>query len=674
MRPSTWGIALTAVLVPAISAWNECQFPKVDFFAIDEGVGISYTYALAAMNGKMYSGGYTKGNFAFVGVKATGDDINPVPTATLWGTTTSNIQNLYIAEVSADGQMTQGWHFPGSVIQEGELGHGPQTNSIDAASGMHKMQDNAHIAVKGGFKGKLGFPDGSEFSIAGRANTWDQVPFVMKLDVSKTQGIGTGTTGWAKTMDDNYPGGASINSVDGDASGDMILSMKGCSGSNATTEESSGCKYYLKKLAAANGAELWSKEVPKQLSSCRVLATDGATFCMFSVAADATYDFGDSITLTGTDSKIGVVKFNSAGTALWAAETASGSGSDLSVNDDGTLLAVIGSTGGYGGQAFVSRIDTSSSNEGNVLFTDMGSFGTHGFRGVEVTADPSAALQEISVFGQVTGAVTITDTTGASTTLRSRGSYEVFVAAYDATTGAGKYAMDGGGDDMEYFFAFARDPVTDDLYVGGTSRSPNIEWGNVRRNNPMATGDTSSPVGSSKAFTVKLKTHLMDQTLPSCLSSCASNTWTVKAGSCYIDHYCYSDGDAAPYAGAECMKCTESVSQTAWDGPHDVGTTACHIGGKCYASGDVRMVSSGWRSSPSPCEVCVPTAAGDAWSLPTTHAMIDGTCTAKTWAHYAAEAGWIEPSCGASSGRRLEESAHSPARRVVAWEAQDDDE
>ena len=97
MRPSTWGIALTAVLVPAISAWNECQFPKVDFFAIDEGVGISYTYALAAMNGKMYSGGYTKGNFAFVGVKETGDDINPVPTATLWGTTTSNIQNLYIA-------------------------------------------------------------------------------------------------------------------------------------------------------------------------------------------------------------------------------------------------------------------------------------------------------------------------------------------------------------------------------------------------------------------------------------------------------------------------------------------------------------------------------------------------------------------------------------------------
>tara|TARA_B100000795_G_scaffold266777_1_gene250517 strand:- start:1103 stop:1240 length:138 start_codon:yes stop_codon:yes gene_type:complete len=43
------------------------------------------------MNGKLYSGGYTKGNFAFVGV-TDGADVNPVPSATLWGDTTSNTQ------------------------------------------------------------------------------------------------------------------------------------------------------------------------------------------------------------------------------------------------------------------------------------------------------------------------------------------------------------------------------------------------------------------------------------------------------------------------------------------------------------------------------------------------------------------------------------------------------
>ena len=38
--------------------------------------------ANAAMGGKLYSGGYTKGNFAFVGV-TDGADVNPVPSATL---------------------------------------------------------------------------------------------------------------------------------------------------------------------------------------------------------------------------------------------------------------------------------------------------------------------------------------------------------------------------------------------------------------------------------------------------------------------------------------------------------------------------------------------------------------------------------------------------------------
>ena len=84
-------IACLVLCLSAASAWNECAFPDVPWFALDEGVGTSYAYAVAAMNGNMYSAGYTKGNFAFVGV-TDGADVNPVPSATLWGDTASDAQ------------------------------------------------------------------------------------------------------------------------------------------------------------------------------------------------------------------------------------------------------------------------------------------------------------------------------------------------------------------------------------------------------------------------------------------------------------------------------------------------------------------------------------------------------------------------------------------------------
>ena len=52
---------------------------------------------IAGMNGNMYTGGYSQGNFAYVGVKANGVDVNPEPCQTLWGTTHSSKQNFYIA-------------------------------------------------------------------------------------------------------------------------------------------------------------------------------------------------------------------------------------------------------------------------------------------------------------------------------------------------------------------------------------------------------------------------------------------------------------------------------------------------------------------------------------------------------------------------------------------------
>jgi len=609
-----WALPFLAV---AAVAWNDCSFPQVDWFALDEGAGISYSYALAAMNGNMYSGGYTKGNFAFVGI-TDGADVQPNPSASLWGDTTSNVQSLYVAEVSSSGSMTKAWLFKGSAIQMGQIGHGRQTNSIDAHSGMHAMLDKQHIAVKGGFRQLLELPDGTLWSSATRLNQNDQVPFVMSIDVSSTQGIGSGTTGWAKLMDDAHAGGATVWSVDGDTDGNMIVSYKGCGNfdAEATSYDAYGrevkgamteCSMYVAKLAAADGSEVWKYEIPTSLSSCRTIA-DGSFFCGWSMSDSAeTLDFGNSVTVVEEESRVGIVKYNANGIAQWAKATASTSFGDLAVSKTGNLLAVVGSAG-RGSPALVSRIDTSSGKEGNVLWSDPGGVGSHGLRGVEVTDDD----QEVIAFGQLTGTETLTDTNGRTTTLRTRGSYEVFAVAYNANDGSGKYAMDGGGTGMEYFFAMASDPDTHDFYLGGTSRSEYIMWGDVSRKNVMYNGqpglnnpDTSSPVGSSKAFVVKVKSTL---TMPSCLTACNPayplQASDVKSGHCYIDRHCYADGTSSPYSGFECTRCDAAVDPLQWSSPDT--SAACFIDGACVASGAHAQVRSGRSYVDDPCLHCDP--------------------------------------------------------------------
>ena len=411
-----------------------------------------------------------------MGVTEAGD-VNPVKAAAIYGDTTSDEQNLYISETNSLGSMTKSWWFKGSAIQVGTIGHGTQTNTIDGHSGLHKMMDKQHIAVKGGFRQLLELPDGTQWTSAGKDNTDWQVPFVMKLDVSSVNGIGSGTTGWAKLMDEGHAGGAQVHSVDGDSGGNMIVSYKGCASFNATAigydgygrpvvGAAEGCVEYMQKRSAADGTPEWSKTMPTGLWSCRVI-TDGSFFCGWSMAeSDGTLDFGNGITVASEDSKAGIVKFDTNGDALWAKATAEHSFSDLSVSADGTVLVIIGSGASYYDPASATRISTAAGSEGTVLWTDQGGVGSHGFRGVEVTDDNL----EVFVFGQVTGEETLTDANGLETKLRSRGSYEVFVAAYDASDGSGKYAMDGGGTGMEYFFAFACDPDTHEMYVGGTSR------------------------------------------------------------------------------------------------------------------------------------------------------------------------------------------------------------
>ena len=72
-------------------AWNDCAFPDVGYFTVDEGIGISFAYGAAGMNGSLYSGGYYKGHLALIGVTDSGE-VLPEPSSTLWGDVQSDVQ------------------------------------------------------------------------------------------------------------------------------------------------------------------------------------------------------------------------------------------------------------------------------------------------------------------------------------------------------------------------------------------------------------------------------------------------------------------------------------------------------------------------------------------------------------------------------------------------------
>ena len=88
------------------------------------------------------------------------------------------------------------------------------------------------------------------------------------------------------------------------------------------------------------------------------------------------------------------------------------------------MLAVVGSeSGGLG--SYVAKLDPSN---GALMWQSSMPY----LRGVEITDDST----HVVVFGQVTGSsvsYTVTDTVGHSTTLRSYGSYDLFVAKMAAS-------------------------------------------------------------------------------------------------------------------------------------------------------------------------------------------------------------------------------------------------
>ena len=252
--------------------------------------------------------------------------------------------------------------------------------------------------------------------------------------------------------------------------------------------------------------------------------------------------------------------------------------------------------------------------------------GTHGFRGVEVVGT------EVIGFGQITSTMTHSPTPRGVVRrpyppgARTRSSWPRSTLRTAPASGPWTAARSDG---LDYFFAFASDSSTGDIYVGGASYdTPQyFQWGDVKRKNAMyqykPSADIPGYVGTQKAFVAKIKTTT---SLPTCVDSCSAGTSVVKAGHCYIDRHCYAAGDFSPYPGADCMyrgatteasSGPDTTSQTTWSGPDT--TSHCFIDGKCVSEGAHEQVVTGQgRRGPiysdDPCSKCMPSVEATDYS------------------------------------------------------------
>jgi hypothetical protein len=195
----------------------------------------------------------------------------------------------------------------------------------------------------------------------------------------------------------------------------------------------------------------------------------------------------------GASSSAIMLKFDLSGAYMWHALPGgdqSISAGYVDVSTDYSTLVVTGSFSGtvtmggtnmtaqYGTYtSFVARLSTA---DGSVMWVEQ----TPMQRGVQVTSDNA----HVAVFAQLTGTsdtISLTDAVGGTTTLRSRGSWDLIAIKLDASDGSGVWAIDGGGDDMEYFHGFGMDGH-DNILISGYSRSSSFHFGDHSMVNPQS--------------------------------------------------------------------------------------------------------------------------------------------------------------------------------------------
>jgi hypothetical protein len=605
-----------ALNVALVSGWATCQFPKVDWFVVDQGTGKSATQKVAGMGSDVFISGYA----------ANTTTLTSTSSATTLTSTSESMSNsapdLHISKIGADGTplLTK-------IFKCVECGSTPSFAVIHAA-------ESGQLAAVGSTPGDLTLGTASE--VVSGLTAGSNVGYIALFDTNIK-------LIWYKTIESS--GGVSITGADGDAQGSVYATYKTCipctDPETCVAEMSYGrptgrleptCSQHLGKFA--NGNAVWSVDLPATvtlgyLRVGRTGTSDAATdiYTTFKNDSPSTVS-GISVTQGG-----GVMKFNAAdGSLVWFAHPADGvSASYIDVSPSATdpFIAISGSL--YGSKtmgpntvvgnlgAMSSYIARMSTTDGSIVWAEAVPMS----RGVQITPDN----QYVGVFSQTTGdtdVVALTDTGGVTTTMRSRGSWDLIAIKLDAATGDGVYAIDGGGDGMEYFHGFGM-TSNGDLLISGYSRSNSFHFGTHTL--PNAQSRSHGGDGQNKVYTIQVSA---DSYTPTCVDSCASNTPVVKSGHCFIDHYCYADGAYSTYPANACFKCDVSASQSAWTGPDvTAGDGYCFINDVCIPNGSAKPGATS-RSAPSACQTCDVTKSTDDWT--TTHGwdLVDGKCVELT--------------------------------------------
>ena len=442
-------------------------------------------------------------------------------------------------------------------------------------------------------------------------------------------------------------GGSSVSSVDGDNS-NMFVSYRECvpctGGASVCSPRTDRfgrpvggfeptCTKYLAKMPGSGAGvttRTWRVTIPDEVSVGYIRQShDGGMLAWGSVRGTNVALAGQTLTRAnaGTSLSAVMLKFSQDGLLSWysfpgGSDSVSNGKFDLSA--DGTKLIAQGSfsgtktfgstslTASYG--PYTSYVVSLNPSNGAVLWAEQVPY----CRGVQVTPDNA----HVGIFSQLTGSsdtITLTDALGASTTLRSRGSYDLLAIKLDASTGAGVWALDGGGDGMEYFHGFGMDGAGN-MLISGYSRSNSFHFGTHSMTNPNSQANGGD--GQNKILTIQVAAN---SATPSCISSCANGVPVVASGHCFIDNYCYASGAYSTYHGNQCFKCDPAVSQTDWTGPDTAAH--CYINGACYAGNSARPGASS-RSPPSACEMCDPSRDHSSWSIRDGYRLHAGTCEA----------------------------------------------
>lgn len=316
--------------------------------------------------------------------------------------------------------------------------------------------------------------------------------FIVKYD-------GSGNVLWAKNAGGD--GAEKAYAVAADGSGNVYVAGFSNSSSitfGATTlTNSGGDDVFIAKYDGSNGNVIWAKNATGTGNDqARSLTTDGSgnvyvAGYFYSASITFAANVLNNSNLNGSSADLFIVKYNSAGTVLWA-QKAGGS-----VEDDFAYSVANASGNIYLAGPFAS----SSITFGATTLTNTSGSGSNDFYIVKYNGSGTVLwakkaggmgqdwLQSVAADNSgnaiVTGYFLSTSITIGSTTLNNEGDGDVFIAKYEGSTGNVLWAAGAAGTSADQAHSITAD-ASGNSYVAGFFSSSSILFGSTTLTNNSA--------------------------------------------------------------------------------------------------------------------------------------------------------------------------------------------